>query len=201
MAGGQLAIESRGVPEAGPVSALEPDDLTLVSRAATDREAFALLYERYSDRIYAFCYRRLGSREAAEDATSQTFVKLLTALQKPNRRTGSVRSWIFTIAWHVMIDGFRTSHPHADLSIVPETADPAVSPIDQVLAIETATDLDALIRQLPGDGPTIVHLRLAGLTDREIAAVLGKSHGAIRTAQHRAFIRLRELAQAARIDL
>ena len=72
-------------------SLTDPDDLTLANQVATDRASFGILYERYVDRIYAFCYRRLQSREAAEDATSQTFVKLLIALQKPNRRQGSVK--------------------------------------------------------------------------------------------------------------
>jgi RNA polymerase sigma-70 factor (ECF subfamily) len=175
---GRLTFEVTGEPGAQSMPDAQPDDLALVHRAANDIDAFGLLYERYVDRIHAFCYRRLGSREAAEDATSQTFIKLLTAIRTRPPRSGSVRAWIFTIAWHVLIDGFRTTHPQSDLTNHPDlvSRDPPLD--DQVIAIESATSLDLLIRQLPG-----------------------KSHGAIRTAQHRAFLRLRELAQSARIEL
>jgi hypothetical protein len=50
--------------------------------------------------------------------------------------------------------------------------------------------------QLPADSRQLLELRLAGLTDTEIATVLGKSHGAVRTAQHRTVVRLRELRAA-----
>jgi DNA-directed RNA polymerase specialized sigma24 family protein len=51
-----------------------------------------------------------------------------------------------------------------------------------------------LVHQLPADAEHLIQLRLAGLTDREIATVLGKSHGAVRTAQHRAIQRLKALS-------
>jgi hypothetical protein len=45
-----------------------PDEAALVARAQADRHAFAPLYARYLDPVYRYCYRRLGSKEAAEDA-------------------------------------------------------------------------------------------------------------------------------------
>ena len=70
--------------------------------AQRDPYAFALLYTRYLDPIHRYCYRRLGSREAAEDATSLVFAKALSAL--PRYHDTSFRSWLFTIAHHVVID-------------------------------------------------------------------------------------------------
>ena len=58
------------------------DEPGLIAAAQRDRRAFAPLYARYARPIYRFCYRRLGSHEAAEDATSQTFVKALAALDR-----------------------------------------------------------------------------------------------------------------------
>ncbi|HET9660954.1 MAG TPA: sigma factor [Thermomicrobiales bacterium] len=60
-----------------------PTELTneqLAVRAQHDPAAFAPLYRRYITPIYAFCFQRLGARELAEDATSQTFLKALAAL-------------------------------------------------------------------------------------------------------------------------
>ena len=44
------------------------------------REAFGLLYDRHFGSVYGYCYRRLGEREAAQDAAAETFRKALTAL-------------------------------------------------------------------------------------------------------------------------
>jgi RNA polymerase sigma-70 factor (ECF subfamily) len=58
------------------------DESDLIAAAQRDRRAFAPLYARYALPIYRYCYRRLGNHEAAEDATSQTFVKALDALDR-----------------------------------------------------------------------------------------------------------------------
>ena len=53
-----------------------------------------------------------------------------------------------------------------------------------------------LLKDLPPDQAEVVHLRLSGLNDKEIAIVLGRSHGAIRIARHREIKRLRMLFEA-----
>ena len=56
-------------------------------------------------------------------------------------------------------------------------------------------EVDELLARLRDDQRAVVELRLVGLTHREIAAVLGKSDGAIRVAHHRAIERLWEIAR------
>src|SRR5688500_4971912 len=86
-------------------NAATPDE-ELVERAQRgDHEAFAVLYDRYLPRVHGYCYRLLGEREAAEDATTDTFMRALTAL--PACRTGSFRSWLFAIAHNVTADEWR----------------------------------------------------------------------------------------------
>ena len=169
------------------------DDLDLARRVASDRASFGILYDRYVHRIYGYCYRRLGNREAAEDATSQTFLKLLAALQKPPRKAGSIRSWIFTIAYHVMIDDFRTARPTSPLNDADDLFAPTPGPDAIAVERETGRELHRLVARLPGEQSDLVYLRLAGLTDQEIAQVLGKSFGAVRIGQHRAIKRLRTM--------
>lgn len=55
----------------------EPDDEMLATAARDDSAVFDALYTRYVGPIYRYCHVRLGSREAAEDATSATFVKAI----------------------------------------------------------------------------------------------------------------------------
>ena len=71
----------------------ESDDAVLAARAAGDPAAFAPLYARYVRPIYRYCYRRLGTHEAAEDATSQVFAKVL-AVRHPDLVERLVLVWL-----------------------------------------------------------------------------------------------------------
>src|SRR5687767_10813554 len=71
-------------------------EANLIARAAHDAQAFAFLYRRYLDPVYRYCYHRLGSKEAAEDVTSQVFSKALGALST-YRGERPFRSWLFAI--------------------------------------------------------------------------------------------------------
>jgi DNA-directed RNA polymerase specialized sigma24 family protein len=53
------------------------DETDIVVRAQHDRRAFAWLYRQYLPQIYRYDYRKLGSQEAAEDATSRIFTQAL----------------------------------------------------------------------------------------------------------------------------
>ena len=70
----------RSTAERPPAPDVGPGDATLVLAAKRERAAFAPLYQRYVDPIYRYCYRCLGNRHTAEDATSLIFTKALAAL-------------------------------------------------------------------------------------------------------------------------
>jgi len=176
-----------------PVPWASEDDAALALRARTDRSAFGILYDRYVDRIYGYCYRLLQTHAGAEDATSQTFLKALAALASYRAETASFRAWLFTIASRVVIDTYRSHRPTTGLVDAAEVRSAEFGPEQLALAAETRREVTALLAHLPDEQSHLVELRLAGLTDREIADVLGKSHGAVRIAQHRALKRLREL--------
>lgn len=186
----------RGWMEDESVAGASEDDAALALRARADRAAFGILYDRYVDRIYGYCYWRLQTHAGAEDATSQTFLKALAALASYRPETASFRAWLFTIASRVVIDTYRARRPTTGLDDAAEVRSAESGPEQLALAAETRREVTALLAHLPDEQSHLVQLRLAGLTDREIAAVLGKSHGAVRVAQHRALKRLRELAAA-----
>ena len=167
------------------------DDADLVARAQADRQAFALLYRRYLDPVHQYCYRRLGSREAAEDATSLVFTKAFSSL--PTYRAGSFRSWLFAIAYHVITDDLRARRVVAELDAAAEIPDREPTPEEVVMAAEAHSSVVRLLDHLPTSQRRVVELRLAGLTGREVADVLGCSLAAVKIAQVRAYSRLRGL--------
>jgi len=186
-----LAGTQSSFPEA---SAEDRDsDALLVAYARTDPAAFALLYRRYVDPVYRYCYRRLGTREMAEDVTALIFTKALSALSAYRADGPSFRSWLFAIAHNAVADDLRARHPAAPLAAALDQADPMPTPESAALAAEGGRRVRELLRQLPPEQAQIVELRLAGLTGVEIALALGRTPNAVKVAQYRAYSRLRAL--------
>ncbi len=183
---------SRTRPATGEaISAEVVEDADLVALAQVDRQAFALLYRRYVDAVHRYCYRRLGNREAAEDATSLVFTKAFASL--PAFRAGSFRSWLFAIAYHVITDDLRARCVVAELDAASEVLDRDPTPEEIVMAVEASSSVVRLLDQLPIGQRRVVELRLAGLTGQEVADVLGCSLGSVKIAQVRGYRRLRGL--------
>lgn len=167
------------------------EDARLVALAKRDPRAFAPLYARYFDPVYRYCYRRLGHPEAAADATAQVFAKALAALPHYRDDAPSFRSWLFSIAHNAIADDFRARRPSAPIDAAAHVAARDPSPEEVALREETGRTVRTLLGSLPADQRQILELRLAGLTGPEIAAALGRSLGAVKIAQVRAFARLR----------
>lgn len=164
-------------------------DRAIVARARHDPRAFAPLYDRYLDPIYRYCYRRLGTREAAEDATSAIFARALAAL--PSYRDGSFRAWLFVIAHNIVIDTHRRRRPEQPLADAYEPVDREPTPEEAALASDARRSVRALLAVLPNDQRRVLELRMAGLTGAEIARVLNRSVAAVKMLQLRAMTRLR----------
>lgn len=174
--------------------AADVDERALVAAAKSDRAAFGVLYDRYAARVYRYCFQRLQTPEQAEDATSLVFTKALAALSRYREDAPSFGAWLFAIAHNVVVDELRSGPKHASGEASPHVmTDPEPGPEHRAIAADAVRELRTALARLPVEQARLVELRLAGLTDKEIAFVLGKSHGAVRVAQHRAIQRLRAI--------
>jgi RNA polymerase sigma-70 factor (ECF subfamily) len=163
-----------------------------VAAARVNPEAFTLLYRRYLQPVHRYCYLRLGRREAAEDATSEVFLKALSSLE--GYRGGAIGGWLFRIAHNVVTDQHRARRHRfvVPLDAAGELRDPSAQPeVEAVSQSEIATVRAALATLTP-DQRALVELQLAGLPTDEIAAALGRSQGAARVLRYRAHQALRE---------
>ena len=156
-----------------------------------EREAFGALYDRYLPRVYAYCSRLLGEREAAEDANTEVFMRALSAL--PTYRAGSFRSWLFAIAHNVVADEARGRRPTVPLTEAVDLADLGPSLEELAAASAERSAVLSLLTRLSEDQRQVVALRLSGLSAVEIGEALGRPRNAIDGIQHRALLRLRSL--------
>jgi len=178
-------------PELSPQPGADDLDAALVAAARTDPTAFEPLYRRYVVPIYRYSFRRLGTKEAAEDATAQIFTKALAALPHHRRSGPTFRSWLFAIAHNVLVDAERVRRPSQTLDMAGPLIDPAPGPEMQALTAEGRHEVNILLLSVPTEQRRVLQLRLAGLSTGEIAQALGVSLGAVRASQCRAVKRLR----------
>lgn len=186
----------RRPPEDAAANELDTGDDALVEQARHDPAAFALLYQRYAVAIYRYCARALGDRGQAEELTQTIFLRALSGLA--TYRGGAFRSWLFAIAHNAVISSRQEQRKHVDLAQAEQVVDGAVSPEDEALTAVTLYEITQVLAQMPAEQRVIVELRLAGLKDKEIATILGRSPGSVRTAQYRAVRQLRDLLNGER---
>lgn len=167
----------------------EDADALLVARAQENLDAFAPIYDRYFAQVYYYCLDELRDPAAAEDATSQVFLRAMHSLPGYHE-TGRFRSWLFTVAHNVIVNSRRGRVPGAPIETAWDLPDPAATPEELAVAALDLAAIDALIADLPMDDRRVIELRRAGLSGREIADVLGISYEAAKKRQLRAMDRL-----------
>ena len=169
----------------------ESDEPELVRRAAVDANALAALYQRYVARVYRFLRVRCSSRDEAADLTQQVFLKMAEALPRYRERGAPFAAWLFRIARNAAIDRARRQR-----TVPWDSLTQAAAPDDVeawVLDRETRARVGALLAGLPSDERELLSLRFAaGLSSREIAAVVGGSEAAVKKRLTRTIQRLKE---------
>ena len=166
----------------------------ILQKAQTgDSEAFAQIYDYFSERIYKFIFFRIGHKEVAEDVLSDTFVKGWQKINQINTPQ-ALSAWLYQIAKNNIIDYYRIRKDTVNLSDVEDFLEDEVNPVDLTnVNMEQKKILDVM-HELPMDQQqVIIYKFFEDLANEEIAYVMGKTEGAIRVLQHRAIAKLKEL--------
>jgi RNA polymerase sigma-70 factor (ECF subfamily) len=171
------------------------DERLLVDRARTDPDAFAQLYRSHAGRVHAMAWRRLGSREAAEDVTSATFERAWRALPEFRWQDGGFPAWLLRIAANQVTDHVRRESrartPRGQRALARLTT-PVAAPADEHLADDDPALRAALARITPRYAEALTLRHLAGLEPAEAAAALGVSTSTFAVVLHRAHAALRK---------
>ena len=166
---------------------LQADERLLVEAAQKDPARFVDLYDLHFELVYAFVSRRVGSRDVAEDLTSEVFHKALANLHRFEWRGVPFGAWLLKIAANAITDQGKRSARELSFEDPPE--------ISEKPRMEQAQDLARLFRlvnELPEDQRNVLVMRFAeGKSIREAAHRLGRSEGAVKQLQFRGLQNLR----------
>jgi RNA polymerase sigma-70 factor, ECF subfamily len=161
-------------------------------RAATEAESFAALYERTFPRVYAYVMSLLRDRSSAEDVTAQAFERAYRKRGSYRSRRGTMEAWLFGIARNAALDELRRRRRRA--SIEAEPADAVAAPVEeQTDALLRRETVRAALASLDSRERDLIALKFAaGLSNAEIADVLGMSESNAGTRLHRTIEKLRK---------
>lgn len=153
---------------------------------------FEALYRSCAQDVYAYVASLLRDRSAAEDITALAFERAFRRRRTFDARRGSERAWLFGIARNAALDELRRRRRIAALAADPEDPASMEDNDDNEGAARRMTVRAALAALEPRDRELIGLKFHAGLSNAEIAAVLGVSPSNAGTRLHRAVARLRE---------
>jgi RNA polymerase sigma factor (sigma-70 family) len=169
--------------------------LTVTSAPRTGREdtpqaRLERLYASCRDDVYAYVATLLGDRSLAEDVTAVAFERAFRRRRLFDRRRGSERAWLFGIARNAALDELRRRRRHAQLAAEPEAEPAHEHEGDQ--AVRRATVARALAGLSARERELVALKFHAGLSNLELAKVIGVSESNAGTLLHRTINKLRE---------
>ena len=167
----------------------------LVGRAQRgDRAALEELYLLHFDRIYSYLHLSVGNRHDAEDLTTQTFLRMLEAIGRFRWQAAPFSAWLFRIAHNLAMDHFRARRRVQPEEEVPEPPGAEeLSAEDQALDSLGQAGMLELIEGLSAEQRQVLTLKfLFGFANGEVAGILGKTEGAVKSLQHRALASLQK---------
>ena len=177
----------------------------LVERAKNDAQAFGALYDEYYGKIFGYALRRTASIASAQDVTSEVFFKALRNIKGFQWRGIPFSAWLYRIASHeianiyagnghdrVLTEELKHSLELEDASLEAEAAEAETLLQKQAdfLAVH------ASLSKLPARYQEVIALRFFEKKPLgEIAQILGKREGTVKSLLHRGLERLRKLME------
>ena len=165
------------------MSATDDESLTALV-AAGDVAAFTQLYERYAQRIYAWCVHALGVGRA-EDAVQEIFLRLWQAAEQFDPARGRFVTWFFAVARHHLMHELRRAGLRRRLEVASEIAEvfaaPAADPEELAGARDDAIALARALQRIPEEQRQVLAMAyFGGLSQSQIAAHLDVPLGTVK---------------------
>jgi len=176
------------------------EERELVKKAKKDPEAFGKLYDKYYSQIFGYILKRVANLDIAKDICSETFLKALKNIWKFRWKNISFGAWLYRIANNEIANFFRKrKYKLVSLEKISEPIDggnPEIELIEAEKKIKEYQDflkIQKEISKLEIKYQEVITLRFFEKKKiKEIAEILGKREGTIKSLLHRGLEKLRE---------
>jgi RNA polymerase sigma-70 factor (ECF subfamily) len=169
------------------------DRSELITELSSNPTAFVRLYRREYDAVFRYCVHRLFDRAAAEDVTSEVFLRVVENIESFKGSEKQFRNWLYRIATNAVNNYLRkTARRNRLLKVACEQDNSQVTDCRE--SAEKLILLKKAVFALRPRYQTIITLRFfENLKLTEIAEVLASNPGTVRSQLARALVKLRKV--------
>ncbi|MBL0023882.1 MAG: RNA polymerase sigma factor [Saprospiraceae bacterium] len=143
---------------------------------------FNLLYDRYTDKVFAKCILMLRDHELAEDATQEIFVKILLSLSKFGGKA-RFSTWLYSITYNYCIDQIRKAKKEITLPIYDNSKTDHIDDgmYDSEIKETNVFRLKEIMEKLNADDKSILMMKYQDdFSIKEICVILDKTESAVK---------------------
>lgn len=166
-------------------------------------DALAKIYDEFLPRVFRYIYYQVNDRTIAEDLTSDTFLKMLTAIEDFREDGKSFYPWLLRIAKNTTYDYLRVKAKRSFVVFdedVEELLFDKRNAIDleyTVMASIDAEEVRRVVAELTEEQQQVLLLKFTmGLSNMETARVLDKTEGSVKALQVRALASLKRIIES-----
>lgn len=159
-----------------------------------DFEAFGELYQENIQKIYNYIYYRTGNKFDAEDLTARVFQRALKHVGNYQKTEVPFSAWLYRIAHNLVANFYRDTNRRREVPIEEQEFNlPQPEHLEtHIIRNEQLETLLFYIRKLSAERQLVVILKFVDdMPNVEIARILGRSEGAIKSLYHRTLLELR----------
>lgn len=170
------------------------EDQALNLAVQGDSEAFSFLYELYVNKIFSYIYYRTGSTHDAEDLTARVFQRAMGHIQRYTQKGVPFSAWLYRIAHNLVANWHRDNSRRQEVPLddQPYLVMTGEQPERQMVHDQEVDQLIGVIKELSPERQQLIILKFVEqLSNAEIAVIMSKSEGAIKSLYHRTLQELR----------
>jgi RNA polymerase sigma-70 factor (ECF subfamily) len=176
---------------------METDLALLHAARRMDKDAIVAIFDLYATPLYKYVMRLCGDQLLSDHIVGDVFAKLLEQLAAGNGPETNLRSYLYQMAHHQMMDEARYAHRREPLEALQSSFPDARAggqEVENQILFEKV--LAALQHDLTADQRHVIILRfLEGFSLRETAAILGKEANHVKVIQNRGIAKLRQVLE------
>lgn len=174
---------------------MKDETAVLAAANSLDQVALATIFDEYAPAIYKYLLRLGVSSQEADQLAGDVFARLLDKFAEGEGPQKNLRSYLFQIAYHLVVDGARERKRFTSLEVadsVNDEREPVQARAEEKMLLERVSM--TMERELTEDQRNVIVLRFQqGFSLKETAEIIGKNVNAVKALQNRGVQKLRQV--------
>jgi RNA polymerase sigma-70 factor, ECF subfamily len=169
------------------------DECTLIKGLRVlDPQTITSIHRSFYSHVYRYAHYRIGDDIVAEDVASETFTRLLEAVNNGRGPRKNIRGWLMGTVSNLINDYYRAIYKHPQSHLSEQVESQAQNPSQNIEKRELERELRGAVLQLSSSQQHVLTLRFGnGYSLEETAQVMGKKVNAVKQLQFRAVTAIR----------